>query len=322
MCSGASWTTFSLVMQETGSYNKHLDSLLRRPKKRENNTFRRWASLCSTFISFPNSPSSVASPQCRSAAPHPASVNLQVLQPFPLPPHPQTDWKAFLFGRCVRSQAVASLCLALYDRKRKPGAAATLPATASGAAIASAVSTSGQTTWSPPCTRSNFLLRLGRTATGACGCGYRRRPGRALMVRSPSRHWPGFIFLDEGSLKLLAHVSPTKLLTNLKWWHLGLLLAFLTSWNSKHCQLLVPLSVFPLTTQEGCKRKMYVYFVSDKGYRGHPTIWKENKISSWLVPFLAELFLETCSFSVLFYQRPRENVRKKRERQEWITINS
>lgn len=113
MCSGASWTTFSLVMQETGSYNKHLDSLLRRPKKRENNTFRRWASLCSTFISFPNSPSSVASPQCGSAAPHPASVNLQVLQPFPLPPHPQTDWKAFLFGRCVRSQAVASLCLAL-----------------------------------------------------------------------------------------------------------------------------------------------------------------------------------------------------------------
>lgn len=113
MCSGASWTTFSLVMQETGSYNKHLDSLLRRPKKRENNTFRRWAWLCSTFISFPNSPSSVASPQCGSAAPHPASVNLQVLQPFPLPPHPQTDWKAFLFGRCVRSQAVASLCLAL-----------------------------------------------------------------------------------------------------------------------------------------------------------------------------------------------------------------
>lgn len=237
MCSGASWTTFSLVMQETGSYNKHLDSLLRRPKKRENNTFRRWASLCSTFISFPNSPSSVASPHCGSAAPHPASVNLQVLQPFPLPPHPQTDWKAFLFGRCVRSQAVASLCLALHDRKRKPGAAATLPATASGAAIASPASTSGQTTWSPPCTRSNFLLRLGRRATGACGCGYRRRPGRALMVRSPSRHWPGFIFLDEGSLKLLAHVSPTKLLTNLKWWHLGLLLAFLTSWNSKHCQL-------------------------------------------------------------------------------------
>lgn len=62
---------------------------------------------------------------------------------------------------------------------------------------------------------------------------------------------------------------------------------------------------------------MYVYFVSDKGYRDHPTIWKENKISSWLVPFLAELFLETCSFSVLFTKgQERMSGRKGKDRNE------
>lgn len=218
MCSGASCTTFSLVMQKTGSYKKHLDSLLQRPKERENNTFRRWASLCSTFISSPNSlfrgistvwicgaSSCFCKPSNPAAFPitSPPPVGLEGFPVWSLRPLPSCSF--FLSGPWLRGGSggvwpwtgSGSLGQRLYLRPQPQGQ----PLGVQPAPLADHVK---------PCTKSNFLQRLGRRATGACGCGYRRRPGRPLMVRSPSRHWPGLIFLDEGALKLLVQVSPTK----------------------------------------------------------------------------------------------------------------
>lgn len=238
-------------MQETGSYKKHLDSLLRRREESENNTFRRWVSLCSTFISSRNSPSPV-SPQCGSAALHPASVNLQVLQPFPLFPHPQPGWKAFLFGHCGLLPSCSFFSLS--GPWLRGGSGGVWPCTTGSGSLGQPLHFRPQPQGLPllqvqpapladhvkPCTRSSFLQGLGRRATGACGCGYSRRPGRAFMVKSPSLHWPVLIFLDEGSLKLPGQVSLTKLLTNLT----ELMAfgpapapAFLTPWNSKHHQI-------------------------------------------------------------------------------------
>lgn len=185
------------------------------------------------------------SPQCGSAVPHPASVNLQVLQPFPLSPHQAGRLSCLVTAVC--SQAVASsLCLALGCGV---GVGVSGPARPTGSgSLGQLLHFRPQPQGLPllqvgpapladhvkPCTRSSFLPRLGRRATG--GCGYSRRPGRVFIVKSPSLHWPVLIFLDEGSLKLLGQVSLTKLLTNLTEL-MAFGPAFLTPWNSKHHQL-------------------------------------------------------------------------------------
>lgn len=174
---------------------------------------------------------------------HPASVNLQVLQPFPLPPHPQPSWKPFLFGRWG---SLPSCSFSLSGPWLQGGSGGIWPNRTRSGSLGQRLHFRPQPQGQPllrvrpaaladhmkSCTRSNCLPRLGRRATGACGCGYRRRPGRALMVGSPSLHWPGLIFLDEGSLKLFAQVSPTKLLTNLtEVMAFGPATAFLTLWD-------------------------------------------------------------------------------------------
>lgn len=61
---------------------------------------------------------------------------------------------------------------------------------------------------------------------------------------------------------------------------------------------------------------MSTYWMSDKSYRDHPKIWKENRTKQAFGSYLslAILFLETRSFSVLFTKSQETICQQEKEK--------